>query len=87
VLQPPNICSPVYFPFHLEIKEPPIGFEIRAAMEMMAYIESALLSSLITCSELTKRVPVRTPICLTSEICAIREGARETKAPDPKPRE
>lgn len=29
--------------------------------------------------------PVRTPICLTSEICAISAGARDTKAPLPKP--
>lgn len=31
-------------------------------------------------------VPVRTPIFRTSEIWAIREGASETKAPEPKPK-
>jgi hypothetical protein len=30
-------------------------------------------------------VPVRTPIFLTSDICATAEGAADTKAPDPNP--
>jgi hypothetical protein len=34
---------------------------------------------------MANKVPVRMPICLTSEIWAIRDGARETKAPLPKP--
>ena len=34
---------------------------------------------------MAKTVPVRTPICRTSEICANMEGRRDTKAPLPKP--
>ena len=33
-----------------------------------------------------KKLPVRTPICRTSDICAITDGARETNAPLPKPK-
>lgn len=32
-----------------------------------------------------KKLPVRTPICLTSDIWAMTDGARDTKAPLPKP--
>ena len=35
---------------------------------------------------MAKTVPVRTPICRTSEICASMAGSRETKAPLPKPK-
>lgn len=31
-------------------------------------------------------VPVRTPICRTSDICASMEGSRDTNAPLPKPK-
>ena len=48
---------------------PPIGCEMRAAIETTA-----------------KKLPVRTPICRTSEICAIRDGAKDTNAPLPKPK-
>ncbi|KAL2000157.1 hypothetical protein VTN02DRAFT_3470 [Thermoascus thermophilus] len=34
---------------------------------------------------MAKKVPLRTPIWRTSEICATRAGPRETKAPEPKP--
>ena len=32
-----------------------------------------------------KKVPLRTPTWRRSEICAIRAGASETNAPEPKP--
>ena len=35
---------------------------------------------------IAKMVPVLTPICLTSEICAIMLGNNETNAPEPKPK-
>lgn len=35
---------------------------------------------------IAKTVPVRTPICRTSDICASMEGRRETNAPLPKPK-
>ena len=34
---------------------------------------------------MAKNVPVRVPICCTSEICAMIAGASEMKAPEPKP--
>ena len=35
---------------------------------------------------IAKTVPVRTPICRTSDICASIEGRRDTNAPLPKPK-
>ena len=50
----------------------------------MSWPPTGLLISAATLM-IANKVPVRTPICRTSEICAMREGARDTKAPDPKP--